>query len=345
MTVPERILIVRLGALGDVVHGVPVAATLRAAWPGARIDWLVDPRYVPLLDLVECVDVKVPVDPRDLLRRGRRAAVLRTLRTLWRTRYDVAIDLQGLVKSAVLARLSGARSVIGFPGDQLREPLARVCYSVTPQPGAAPHVVHQNLALLRALGLREQQPRFPFKIPETAAANAVRRRAGLEGYVLINPGAAWPNKRWPPDRFGAVASAVHAQTGLRSVVLWGPGEESLAEAVVAASSGAAELAPPTTVADIVALAHTARVMLSGDTGPLHIAGAVGAPLVALFGPTDAERNGPWDARDGVLSEHVRCQCRYARQCTRAVACIDDITVADVVQAVRTRLERAGFTRG
>jgi lipopolysaccharide heptosyltransferase I len=327
-----KFLIVRLGSLGDVVHGIPAAAALRQRYPQAQIDWLVDPRYTELLDLVEGVDRRVPFDPRDLIR-GRGEA-WRTLGELRQSRYDVVLDLQGLLKSAVLSRLVGARRTIGFPRQHLREPMARFLYSETPDPGAGRHVIHRGLGLLRAVGVEDLSVRFPVAVPRSAAAAAVAERLGSGEYAIVNPGAAWPNKRWPPDRFGAVAAAIGAEFGSRSLVLWGPGEQPLAETVVAASSGAATLAPQTGIADLVAIARGARVMVSGDTGPLHIAGAVGTPIVALFGPTFAERNGPWSPRDLVISRTERCSCSYERRCRQATPCIDDIKVAEVVDAVR-----------
>jgi ADP-heptose:LPS heptosyltransferase len=134
---------------------------------------------------------------------------------------------------------------------------------------------------------------------------------------------------------------MRSEHGLRSVVLWGPGEEAVAGAVVNASEGAAEAAPPTTITDIVGIVRAARLMVSGDTGPLHIAAAVGTPLVALFGPTLPERNGPWASRDVTLSRVADCSCLYERRCRRAVPCIDDIGVDEVVQAVRQRLSVHG----
>lgn len=326
-----KFLIIRLGSLGDVVHGIPAAAALRRRYPQAQIDWLVDPRYTELLDLVECLDRRVPFDPRDLVRgRGTAWATLRDLRRL---RYDAVIDLQGLLKSAVLARLVAARRTIGLPRQHLREPLARLFYSETPDPGAATHVIHRSLGLTAALGVDDTAVRFPLAIPRTPAAALAVERIGSNEYALLNPGAAWPNKRWPPDRFAAVAAAVRAEFGLRSLVLWGPGEQPLADAVAAASGGAAASAPQTTIADVVGIARGARVMVSGDTGPLHIAGAVGTPVVALFGPTCAERNGPWSPRDVVISRAERCSCFYERRCRHAVPCIDDIGVAEIVSAV------------
>ena len=327
-------LIVRLGSLGDVIHGIPVAAALRAEYPRARIDWMVEPRYVDLLNLVTGIDRRIPVDTRGIFTGGR-GRFRETLRELRRLHYDAAIDLQGLLKSAVLARLVKARMTIGFPREHLREPLARYFYTHKPNPGDATHVVYKNLKLLRPLQVDDRRLQFPLEIPRTAVVDSVVDRFG--GYALINPGAAWPNKRWPPDRFGAVARAVFEQFGLRSIVLWGPGEQPLAQSVVAASGGSAELSPPTTIVDLVGLARGAQLMISGDTGPLHIAGAVGTPIVALFGPTYAERNGPWGLFDITISRTEQCACHYRRQCTRAEPCIDDIGVEEVILAVRRRL--------
>ena len=335
----DRFLIIRLGSLGDVVHGIPTAAALRRRYPQAQIDWIVDPRYMELLDLVECLDRRIPFDPRDL-GRGRGVAWAR-IRQLRRTRYEAAIDLQGLLKSAVLARLVGARRTIGLPRRHLREPLARLFYSVAPASSDAAHVIHRSLALLRELDVVDTAVRFPLAIPRTTAAALAAERLGSTEYVLLNPGAAWPNKRWPPDRFGAAAATVHAEFGLRSLVLWGPGERALAEAVAVASNGAALVAPETTIADVVAIARGARVMVSGDTGPLHIAGAVGTPLVALFGPTLADRNGPWSPRDVVIARTDRCSCLYERRCRHAAPCIADIGASEVASAIGRCLKVRG----
>jgi ADP-heptose:LPS heptosyltransferase len=156
-------------------------------------------------------------------------------------------------------------------------------------------------------------------------------------YALLNPGAAWPNKRWPPARFGVVARTLRENHGLTSAVLWGPREEPLALEVVAASKGAAVLAPQTTIADLVALARGAALMVSGDTGPTHIAAAVGTPLVALFGPTRPQRNGPWSPRDIAVSRDAICQCHHLRRCRVRAMCLLDIQVGEVVDAVDRRL--------
>ena len=328
----HRFLIVRLGSLGDIIHGIPVAAALRERFPSARIDWMVDPRYVELLGLVEGLDARIPVDPR-----RSPSALLSTVRGMRRMRYTAAIDLQGLLKSAVLARAIGAWHTIGLPRAQLRESMAAMFYTMAPESSPQPHVVYRNLGLLTPLGVRAARPAFPIAVPVTPVVEEVIGRFGTARYALLNPGAAWPNKRWPAARFGEVAAALATDVGLRSLVLWGPGEEALAQTVVEASRGAATLAPATTMIDVFGVAQGAALMVSGDTGPLHMAAAVGTPIVALFGPTLVERNGPWSPSDVSIDRTAGCSCLYRRRCRRGQACIEEIAVEEVVVAARRRL--------
>jgi heptosyltransferase-1 len=337
----NKFLIVRLGSLGDVVHAIPVAAALRSEFPEAQIDWMVDPAYADLLGLVSCINRRLPVDPRAFKRGPERHQLRETIAALRREKYDVVIDLQGLLKSAILARSVRGQQTIGFPRRHLREPLARLFYTAAPDPGEATHVINKNLALLAPLQVQDRRLRFPLTIPRTPTVNSVLERYGVGGYVLINPGAAWPNKQWPPSRFGAVAAALFDEFDLRALVLWGPGERHQAFQVVEDSQGAAEMAPPTTMVDLFGLSQGASLMISGDTGPLHIAGAVNTPLVGLFGPTRPERNGPWGLYDVTISRVEQCRCEYRRVCRRPVACIEGISIAEVVAAVRQRLTARG----
>ncbi len=342
-----RLLVVRLTSLGDVVHAIPAVAALRRTFPAARIDWLVGDRCRELVELVPVVD-RCRVTPP--LRAA--AAFPRLVRTLRAARYDAAIDLQGLLKSAVLARGSGAPRVIGFGRGQVRERAARLLYTETPASGGPGHVIDKNLALVAALGVERQPAEFP--IAETPTDVVERAREGLgvrgaRGFALLNPGAAWTSKCWPPERFGELARRLRRERDLPSVVVWGPGERERAARVVAASDAAAVSAPPTRVADLVALARAAEVMVAGDTGPLHIAAALGTPVVGLYGPTDPCRNGPWSPADIVVSRHGACGCRrdpsasagvVVRRCAQARPCISDIPVDEVAEAAYHRLDVA-----
>ena len=312
----KHFLIVRLGALGDIVHAIPVAAALRRAFPDARIDWLVSATHRAILDLVPVIDRRLVIgDP----------SLLTAIGELRRARYDVAIDLQGLIKSALIARASGAARVVGFSSRYARERLATLFYTDVHDPGRGGlfdpretrHVVEINLGLLTRLGIEAARAHFPIDEVESAPARQTRERTGGR-YALLNPGAAWPNKRWPPARLAEVARALRDRHELMSVVLWGPGEESLARQVVSGAGGAA-------------------LMVSGDTGPAHIASAVGTPIVGIYGPTRPSRNGPLSPHDVTVSRDASCECHHRRRCIRDRMCLLDIEAGDVVGAIERRL--------
>jgi lipopolysaccharide heptosyltransferase I len=337
-----RVLIVRLGALGDVVHAIPVAAALRRAFPAARIDWLVSAKHREILDLVPVIDRRLVINDRRAASGG--TSLVAAIRELRRSRYDVAIDLQGLIKSAVLARASGAPRVVGFSSRYARERAARLFYTDAYDPGRGGlfdpretrHVVDINLGLLSVLGITTAAREFPIEDVDSEAAQMVREQTGGR-YALLNPGGAWPNKRWPPNRLSAIATELRARHGLMSAVLWGPGEEPLAAEVAAGANGAAVVSPKTSIADLVALARRAALMVSGDTGPTHIAAAVGTPIVGIYGPTRPARNGPLSPLDITVSRDRVCQCHHLRRCKLDRMCLLDIEVAEVLDAVERRL--------
>ena len=340
-----KILIVRLSALGDIVHALPVLAAIKKAMPDAKVDWLVEENYASILAIAHglrrrvIVRAKRSFETADAISFGGLMGYPNAASYLWNQDYDVALDLQGLIKSAVWARLFADR-VIGFDAANLREPQAAFLYSekITPPSGA--HVIHKNLAILSALEIKPDAIDMPL-VPQLSADTraAFETAGGSLKYIVINPGAAWPNKRWPPERFGALAAALQERTGLRSLITWGPSERELASAVVNGSFGAASLAPPTTVSDLAVLLREAALVVSGDTGPLHIAAAMGTPLVGLYGPTWPERNGPWDPKDVVISRANVCGCHHKRQCLRGAPCINDITLDEVVAASQRRLTK------
>ncbi len=302
-----KFLLVRLGALGDIVHAIPVAVALRRAYPDARIDWLVSAKHRAILDLVPG---RSPPDRRERSRQRRRRAVASSppIGELRRTRYDVAIDMQGLLKSAVVARLSGARRVIGFNA-AVR---ARVAGALLLHRGARSgrrrdlrrrrrtrHVVTINLGLLDAArAFRRPRPSSDIDAPRSAAVIDVIARAGgrlrcstraRRGRTSGGRRAAWRNSRVDCG----------ARRDLRSIVLWGPGERELADAGRRTNAGDAAIAGAAHDASPMSRRwpRAAAVMVSGDTGPTHIASAVGTPLVGIYGPTRPERNGPLGADD------------------------------------------------
>ena len=339
-----------MSALGDIVHALPVLAAIKHAMPDAQVDWLVEENYASILSIASGLRKRIIVRATktfttdDTLSFGGLSGYHAAARYLWNQDYDVALDLQGLIKSAIWARISFADRVVGFDPPNLREPQAAFLYSetVTPIAPAANHVIQKNLSILSALQIKPgaiEMPLAPHASAETTAA--IETAGGPLGYIVLNPGAAWPNKRWPPERFGALAAMLQDRTGLRSLVTWGPRETDLANKVVNASDGAARLAPATSVSDLAVLMREAALVVSGDTGPLHIAAAMGTPLVGLYGPTFPERNGPWDPNDLVISRASVCVCHHKRHCLRGAPCIDEITLDEVVAAGETRLRGSG----
>ncbi len=348
-----RLLVVRLGSLGDIIHALPAVAALRRALPDARIDWLVDGKHQEIVSRVPAIDARIVLEGRTI------AAWFNAASTLRARGYDAAIDFQGLFKSAILARASGAKRVLGFSIWHLRERGARAFYTETSPAGARtsepdgrtpeppnpePHVIRKNLRLAAQLAPSidpDGALEFPLAVPASGIVEDLKR--GLDGapYAVLNPGAAWPNKRWPAERFGEVAAFLRARHGMRSVVAWGPGEKMIAEQAVGMSEGAAVLAPVLPLLDLMALLQGARLMVSGDTGPTHMAGALGVPIVAPFGPTSAARNGPWDPADIVLSKFDECVCRYQRTCRVPDRwCLGRLPAPEVMAAITARLGAA-----
>jgi ADP-heptose:LPS heptosyltransferase len=287
-----------------------------------------------LLELVPVVDRILVIDGR----RGQ--SVFSAIREMRRARYDLAIDFQGLLKSAALARFAGARETAGFMAGQLREPLAGVFYTRRVPGDDSGHVVRKNLSLVEALGVSVREVASPLKVTVSAVPGHVRQLLEIDvraRFAVINPGAGWPNKQWPADRYGAVAAHLRSRHGMPSIVTWGPREQALAGEVVAASDGAAKAAPATAIPDLVELARAAAVFVSGDTGPMQLAAAVGTPVVGVFGPTNPLRNGPWNAADTWVSRFDDCECHHKRRCRRETPCINTITVEQVTGAADRRL--------
>ena len=301
-----NIALVKLSSLGDVVHALPAAGALRARFPRARLTWIVERREAALLRGNPALDEVVPVDTRGW-RRVRTpvgavavaGALAELRRHLAGARFDVAVDLQGLLKSGILTLATRAPLRIGFVAGLCREPLAALFTNRRVRPPAeARHVVEQNLALLEPLGVSGAS--VDFALPTHAAAETraedfltAARLKPRDRLVVVNPGAARPDKRWPADRFRELARRLAGDAGAAPLVVWGPEERELALAI---AGGPVTLAPPTDLDTLLSVLRRASVVVAGDTGPLHLAAALGVPCVGLYGPTSAERNGPWRQR-------------------------------------------------
>lgn len=310
-----RVLIVRIGAMGDVLHAMPAVAALRARHPEWFIGWAIEPRWSGLLQIAgdpeDLLQIEGRYEPRPLvdcwysvaagvwkrrpvsLKTRSEVHVLRDV--LRRERFDICVDMQGAVKSAVVGRM--ARSTVFVGSSKPREWVARWLYR-QPVETTATHVVEQGCELLgAAVGevLRPVQVTLPMDEMDEQWADAA---VGGERFCLISPGGGWGSKIWPAERFGRVAAEL-GLAGVRTVVNAPIGDPAVADLVAAASAGHAR-ALPCSVGQLIALARRAAVVVGNDTGPLHLAAALGRPVVGLYGPTDPARNGPYGTRSRVL---------------------------------------------
>ncbi|MCA1629175.1 MAG: lipopolysaccharide heptosyltransferase I [Acidobacteria bacterium] len=350
-----RLLFVKLGSIGDVVHTLPALAAARRALAGAEISWVVERgaaeilRDNPLIENLIVADTKalrrVPVSGETL------SATRRQLRRLRASAFDSALDFQGLLKSALIARLSGARRTYGFARANLREPASRFLLHEQIETPARSHVISKNLALVAgALGVVVPTDPKDFEFPVATNESHEREAEGAAAsagapFALLNPGGGWVTKLWGAERFGALADALFETHGLRSLVTHGPGEAELAARVVASSKLGAAQPVSLSLKGFYALARRSEVYVGGDTGPTHLAIAAGAPVVGLFGPTEWWRNGsprPEDIEVGRADITCRVDC-HRRACSNWV-CMD-IEVARVAEAVGERLRRSGVAKG
>lgn len=331
-----KALVVRLSSIGDVVHTLPALAALRRA--GWNVGWIAEPGGAALLEGHPSI-ARLHRVPRS---GGLRLGALRQLaRELQSEKYDVALDFQGLWKSAAWARFSGAPRVVGYARPWRREGWSSLLIRETLRlPAELPHVIDKNLTLLRALGIEAVGSRVAPLPPTDLQAESVRQGlSGLGiagGFVVLNAGGGWTSKLWPAERYGAVARGLR-ERGLGSVVTWGPGEETLADRVVAASDGAAVRSFPTTLLEFVELARLARLVVAADTGPLHIACAIATPVVGLFGPTDPARNGPFSEDDRVVRRIPLCSPCHRHRCRIHAGVMEAITSVEVLRTIDARL--------
>ncbi|HEX3552429.1 MAG TPA: lipopolysaccharide heptosyltransferase I [Thermoanaerobaculia bacterium] len=311
-----RILIVRTSALGDVVHALPVLTALRRQLPEAKIGWVVEEPMAPLLEGHPDLDALLVVRLRQWRRSLRSPAIqnLRELRAflsaLDRFAPDAVLDLMGNHKAGVISALTLADRRIGFARSARREPSSAIWISQPVVPRGA-HAVDRMLSLLDALGLPAEPADFgPEKLFREEPA-AVRDAAG-EPFVLLHPGAGWANKRYPPAWWGEAARRLHAAAGVPIRVAVARGEEELAAGVQAAGGEAVRTVPAPDLRTLAALIRRARLMLGGDSGPTHLAHALGTPVLMVMGPTDPERSGPYGAPDHALYRRLPCSFCYKR---------------------------------
>ncbi|MBK9214271.1 MAG: lipopolysaccharide heptosyltransferase I [Chloracidobacterium sp.] len=336
-----RVLIVKLGSIGDIIHTLPSLSAMRRALPNAEISWVVEERSAEILRGNPLIDNLIEVDTRSL-RGGKIIEEIfldtgRQIRKLREYTFDVAIDFQGLLKSAVIARLSGAPRRWGFARESLREPAGRYFLTDTVAVPKHVHVIRKNLALLAgALGIEMADTDLDFPIATNdenrAEADAVARQTDGD-FAILNPGGGWVTKLWPAENFGTLADRLWLEHRLTSVVTTGPNEDGLAERATEKSTSGKLVNAKLSLKGFYELAKLAKLYVGGDTGPTHLAVAAGTPVVGLFGPTEWWRNGSLNP-DDICIERNDIACRvdcHRRTCGKWI-CMD-IGVDVVLDAV------------
>ena len=338
---PLRVLIVRVGAMGDVLHALPAVAALRRARPDVAIDWVVDQRWEPLLagdsgdDL--CVRRTFAVDIKAWKRKPFSASTLSDISSFRKLRgkYDIVVDMQGTMRSAAIARLAGGRSVAGYADPRERAAAWLYTRKLT---RCGVHVAQQGAALLAEatrivlnVGANTSSAE-PVMIPRTRSAEVWAEREAVHArpLALLAPGAGWKAKRWPADRFAALAIALRAQ-GWDVVVNASRADDPLSSNIAVRSQGAGRVVV-CDVAGLIALMRRADLFVGGDSGPLHLAAMLAVPLVALFGPTSPDRNGPWGPGAQRVLRDPASQTSYKRR-AEVDPGLARISVDDVLAAV------------
>jgi heptosyltransferase I len=328
---PKRILISRLSAIGDCVETMPVASALKRNWPDCEITWIVDCAAEQLLKIHPAVDRVIRVR-KGFLKKP--SSILSLRRQLRSHQFDLVIDAQGLLKSALVGWLSGAPRRIGFDSSQARE---RAWWFYTDRVRAtADHLVDRHMQLLEPLGVSDASVSFGMPIPDSDAnwCKTYLKAEGLrpQDFVLINPGAGWASRRWPADRFGKVCEDLWARFQMRSLIVWSGDSEYELASEIHHYCPSALIAPNTSLTQLTAVIASCRFVVTSDTGPMHMAAAIGKPCVALFGITKPSHCGPYGPGHIVIQKGnvPEMTSRERRNCDNSFMC--RIQASDVTDA-------------
>lgn len=338
MTDYRRILFIKPSSLGDIVHALPTLAALRQRFPQAHIAWLVKRQWAELVERVEGLDRVWAVGPGV-------AGWLSEVPRLRAEKFDLAVDLQGLFRSSCMARLAGCPVRIGFAKGREGSPLFYTRQVAVPTQEM--HAVDRYLLVADALGAaRPATPQFRFRVSpaDREGVAELLGRAGIRAgapWIAMNVSSRWPTKRWPVESFAAVADRLYEEGMGPVVLIGGPDDRADAQAVKALTkkSSMKDATGLTPLGLLPALLQSASLLLTNDSGPMHVAAAVGTPVIALFGPTSAIRTGPYGKNHRVLARQLPCSPCFSRRCRNPIEreCLTGIAPAEVVEAVRGRL--------
>lgn len=344
--VPERLLLVKPSSFGDIIHTLPVLDAIHHSWPRTTVDWIIKPEWLVLLEGHPMLREALPF-PMSW------RAWRHTISLIRERRYDMVLDLQGLLRSGLLSRFTGAPVRIGFANGREGSPWCytrRVGLPFVSQTGpmdflhapmhAPMHAIDRYLHLAREAGVSIQKPvRFPLPSWPDAERWADRcwNEMGIRSkdmVCVIHPAARWTTKRWPAERFALLADRLVAEQGWRVILVAGAKEREQVAAVTALMRRPhLDLSGHTSLPQLAALLRRAALLVTNDSGPMHLAVAVGTPVVALFGPTDPRAVGPYGSGHVILRKEIDCSSCTRQRCVKSLACLTAITVEDVSSAV------------
>jgi lipopolysaccharide heptosyltransferase I len=343
----QRFLVVRLSSIGDIVHTLPAVAALGRAHPQAEIHWVVEERFSDLLRGNPFVSRVIKLDTLGWRKNPTSGStiseIMQSFEAIREYPYDAAIDFQGLMKSAIFARLSHSRQRIGLARGWLREPLASLLYTQRVSPKNCTHIIQINLSLVEPLGAKASEWEFPLpdQPADREAVRAELQRLGTKEFIIVNPGGGWKSKRWSPANYAGLIAALAGQMPFDFLVTGSPKEENVAREIITGAGVPQAKWFPSSLVQFIALSREAKLLIGGDTGPLHLAAAVGTPIVALFNAADSrntpQRNGPFNPADIIL-----CGPRQAKPARhdKDLNYLEGVSVESVVKAARQRLGTA-----
>ncbi|MBI5375013.1 MAG: glycosyltransferase family 9 protein [Candidatus Schekmanbacteria bacterium] len=352
----SRILIVRLGSLGDIIHTLPSLHAIRKAMPSSQIFWVVESRSsailkdCPLINGIIEIDTKkwrnkfiIPTQAIPTI-----LEIISAIRELRNKKFDWAIDFQGLIKSGLITFLSGAKDSVGFTKENLREPLSSIFVKRHISPSANDrHVIQKNLALLSGLGIKPDADGFRLKLEDIGAESNKKNilskfNMAEKGKTIagIYPGAGWATKLWGAENYSSLANMINEKLGMKVAIIGGKGEEHLVESVARKISPAPLCITGTSIKELAIILNNLGIFIGGDTGPLHLADALGTPTVGIFGPSSPSRNGPFWGTSRTVQADIPCKDCYKRSCDH-LTCIRKISVELVFKAVEEVVKETG----
>ncbi|UCD34863.1 MAG: lipopolysaccharide heptosyltransferase I [Nitrospiraceae bacterium] len=333
-----NMLIIKPSSLGDIVHALPFLKAVKDSFPEAQVDWVVSKDLMGVLEGNPLIHRLIPIDKDSWKRAGNLLRTVKELSSLRKTlktgQYDIVVDLQGLLRSGLIGFFTPAAKKVGFADAREGSTFFYDTRVETPSPA---HAVDRSLAAARAVGAEPGKALFPLQTGQKAQERVRQLLGGIKDYAVIVPSARWESKRWPAEKFASLTEKI----GITSVVAGSRGDAAIAESIRSHSSGTViDLCGRTNLQELVALISGARALISNDSGPLHIAAALNVPLIAVFGPTDPAKTGPYGWQSNkkmkVVSAGVPCSPCRRRTC-RDMRCMGEISAEDVYQALKEYL--------